>query len=170
MIFTKWGDRPHWEYDGWRLGADEHGTWIGLPEDTHVARPGLDLRTGEPQVVLVPAVGFVATYYAAGGHAPCDLYVDVCTPPHLGADTVRAVDLDLDVIRGVTGRVWVDDEDEFAEHRVAFGYPPEVVDLAVDTCARVRHEVEHGHPPFDRETPARWFGILEGLIESEEVR
>ncbi|WP_180935649.1 DUF402 domain-containing protein [Nocardioides ungokensis] len=36
---------------------------------------------------------------------------------------LRAVDLDLDVVRGRTGRVWIDDEDEFAEHRVRFGYP-----------------------------------------------
>ena len=42
---------------------------------------------------------------------------------------LRAVDLDLDVVRGPTGRVWVDDEDEFADHRVRFGYPEEVARL-----------------------------------------
>ena len=47
-----------------------------------------------------------------------------------GEDLVRAVDLDLDVIRGTTGRVWVDDEDEFAEHRVSLGYPDEVIEQA----------------------------------------
>ena len=40
---------------------------------------------------------------------------------------LRAIDLDLDVLRVPSGRVWVDDEDEFAEHRLSFGYPPELV-------------------------------------------
>ena len=43
---------------------------------------------------------------------------------------MRAVDLDLDVVEGLDREVWVDDEDEFAEHRVELGYPREVVDLA----------------------------------------
>ncbi len=51
---------------------------------------------------------------------------------------LRAVDLDLDVVRGNTGRVWVDDEDEFAEHRVAFDYPEDVVTSAVASAER-RH-------------------------------
>ena len=48
-------------------------------------------------------------------------------PARVGRDVLRAVDLDLDVVRGPTGRVWVDDEDEFAEHQVAFDYPDDVV-------------------------------------------
>jgi protein associated with RNAse G/E len=43
------------------------------------------------------------------------------------AIVVRCVDLDLDVIRRADGTWYVDDEDEFAEHQVALGYPPEVV-------------------------------------------
>jgi len=171
MAFTKWGDRPHWEYDAVRLGSDAHGTWFGLPLGTHVARPGREFRTDEAQVVLVPRSGFVATYYARGGTAPCDLYVDITTVPRLGQDAMHAVDLDLDVVRGWTGRVWVDDEDEFAEHRVRYGYPPEIVDHAVSTCARVRDEAAAGEVPFDAATPARWFAALaEVTTESEETR
>ena len=171
MAFTKWGDRPHWEYDAVHLGTDEHGTWVGLPVGTQVARPGREFRTDEAQVVLVPPAGFVATYYARGGSTPCDLYVDITTVPRLGQDVMRAVDLDLDVVRGWTGRVWVDDEDEFAEHRVRYGYPPEVVEHAVRTCTRVRGEVERSEVPFDPETPAGWFAMLEEVTtESEETR
>ena len=53
------------------------------------------------------------------------VYVDITTPPVWDGTVLRAVDLDLDVVRGNTGRVWVDDEDEFADHRVRFGYPDE---------------------------------------------
>jgi hypothetical protein len=37
------------------------------------------------------------------------------------------------VIETLEGEVFVDDEDEFAEHQVLFGYPAEVVALAEST-------------------------------------
>ena len=40
MVMTKWGDHPHWEFDGVLLGSDEHGDWVGIPGGTHMARPG----------------------------------------------------------------------------------------------------------------------------------
>ena len=168
MTFTKWGDRPHWEYDAVRLGHDEHGAWVGLPVGTYVARPGAGFHTGEPQVVLVSPSGYVATFYARGGSTPCDLYVDITTPPVLAADGVRAVDLDLDVLRGWTGRVWVDDEDEFALHRTTWGYPHDVVTHALTTTERVRHDIEHGRAPFDRDTPDRWFTALASWVPVRE--
>ena len=33
MQFEKWGRRAHWEYDAVRLGRDDHGTWLGYPDD-----------------------------------------------------------------------------------------------------------------------------------------
>jgi predicted RNA-binding protein associated with RNAse of E/G family len=164
MVFGKWGGRPHWEFDALRLGDDEHGTWLGLPPGTTITRPGVELRTGEAQVVLVPGDAYVATFYAPGGTAPCHTYVDITTVPVAGDGVLTAVDLDLDVLRGWTGRVWVDDEDEFADHRARFGYPAEVVDLAVTTCAAVRRAVELSQPPFDAATPRRWLDVLEGAM------
>jgi protein associated with RNAse G/E len=161
VVFGKWGGRPHWEYDALLLGDDEHGTWIGLPPGTLVARPGAQIRTAEPQVVLVPpARGFVATYYAHGGSAPCEVYVDISTVPEIGEQRVHAVDLDLDVLLGWTGRVWVDDEDEFADHRVRYGYPKEVVDLAVSTCAEVWRTLDRRETPFDLATHRGWLDVL----------
>lgn len=167
VVFGKWGGRPHWEYDALLLGDDAHGTWLGLPTGTRVARPGTGFDTAEPQVVLVPDAAFVATFYAPGGSAPCDLYVDVSTRPVFDGATVTAVDLDLDVVRGWSGRVWVDDEDEFAENRVRFGYPHEVVELAVDTCEAVRRAVLMSEAPFDGPTAQRW---LQGLDEAMMLR
>ena len=67
---------------------------------------------------------WLGTFYGDDARRPFDTYVDVATPAvwH-GEDLVRAVDLDLDVIRGTTGRIWVDDEDEFADHRVRWATP-----------------------------------------------
>lgn len=50
-------------------------------------------------------------------------YVDMTSRPAWDGPTVRAVDLDLDVIEALDRTVFVDDEDEFEEHRVAYGYP-----------------------------------------------
>lgn len=161
MAFGKWGGRPHWEFDALRLGEDEHGVWLGTPRHTPMRRPGAEFRTGEHQVVLVPPDAYVATFYAPGGTVPCDIYVDISTVPVVGDGSITTVDLDLDVIRGWTGRVWVDDEDEFADHRVRLGYPRHVVDLAVSSCEAVRLAVESAHAPFDRSTPRRWFHELE---------
>ena len=71
VVFGKWGERPHWEYDAVRLGDDDHGLWLGLPEGTSMARPGARFTTTEPQVVLVPpGAGYVATFFGPGGRAP----------------------------------------------------------------------------------------------------
>ena len=41
VVMTKWGGRPHWEYDATYLGSDEHGDWLGCPVATHYSRPGM---------------------------------------------------------------------------------------------------------------------------------
>ena len=129
---SKWGGRPHWEFDAVLLGSDDHGDWIGIPAATYMSRPGAEVTTEVDQVSLVPAGGpdadraWLATFHAVGG--PVNTYVDISTPPTWDGRVLRATDLDLDVVREVTGEVWVDDEDEFAEHQILFSYPDEVVD------------------------------------------
>ena len=149
---TKWPDRPHWEFDGHYLGSDDHGDWVGFPAGSRFSRPGVDVIMPNHQVVLVPAEtlperGWLAVFHAPG--TEFRLYVDVATPPVWDGTTLRSVDLDLDVIQGVAGRVWVDDEDEFADHRVRFGYPDEVVEQALVSCRRVEAAVRAGEAPFD---------------------
>ncbi|RYI98750.1 MAG: DUF402 domain-containing protein, partial [Actinomycetales bacterium] len=91
-------------------------------------------------VVLLPHDDWwVATIYGTDPERPMDVYVDMTTPCVWADDesTVTCVDLDLDVVQGVDGEIWIDDEDEFAEHQVALGYPPEVVRGAEASCAEV---------------------------------
>lgn len=153
VVMTKWGDRPHWEFDATYLGSDEHGDWLGIARSTVMTRPGMTYVAPTAQVGLVPAPGpdvergWLATFHDVGG--PVQVYVDITTPPVWDGAVLRAVDLDLDVVRGNTGRVWVDDEDEFAAHRVRFGYPEEVVEAALASCERVHAAVATGAPPFD---------------------
>ncbi|MBB6627112.1 DUF402 domain-containing protein [Nocardioides sp. KIGAM211] len=153
MVMTKWGDGPHWEFDGVLLGSDEHGDWVGIAGGTFMSRPGAEYVAPADHVTLVPAAGpdrdrgFLATFYAPG--AAVQVYVDMTTPPVWDGAVLRAVDLDLDVVRGTTGRVWVDDEDEFADHRVQLGYPDEISRLAMSTCDRVQAAVQASAAPYD---------------------
>jgi uncharacterized protein len=169
MRFRKWGDHPHWEYDGRLVGEDEHGRWVGAAAGTHVSRPGAAFDAPAGFVSVIPHDdAYVATFYAPHRGSPGDpveLYVDITTVPAWSLDvpmatTVTMVDLDLDVVRGRSGRVWVDDEDEFAEHRVRLGYPDDVVRLATSSCDRVRREVAADRGPFARSLGRAWLSRL----------
>lgn len=165
---SKWGDRPHWEFDAVYLGADRHGEWCAVLEGTPITRPGVALSAVATQVVLSPAGDsdagrwWMATFHDENGPTwgnagvPVAVYVDMTTPPHWDGTTLRAVDLDLDVVRGTTGRVWVDDEDEFADHRVRFGYPDEVARAAMDSCDRVHRAMRDAAAPYDRAAHLPW--------------
>lgn len=168
---TKWGGLPHWEFRSIPLGSDEHGDWYGTPVGTVFSRPGRRHRTETEHVVLVPvpglldsgdgAAGWVATFYDA--HPSIHTYVDITTPALTTPGLVTCVDLDLDVVRDHDGdRVWVDDEDEFDEHQVALGYPPEVIDGARTACEAVRSAVERREEPFGRASRA-WLARLARL-------
>jgi hypothetical protein len=163
---TKWGDRPHWEFAGVYLGTDEHGDWIGFTAGTLMARPGMEVRPANDQVGLVPAGAdghraWLGTFHGSGGTVRT--YVDMTTVPRWDGAVVRAVDLDLDVIETLEGEVIVDDEDEFAEHQVLFGYPPEVIALAEATRDAVVAAVTARRAPFDG-SAQRWLAALDELV------
>jgi protein associated with RNAse G/E len=92
-----------------------------------------------------------------------ELYVDVATPAVWKAvDHVTAVDLDLDVIRFRDGRVVLDDEDEFAQHQVEFGYPDDVVIRAQATAEFLLDAVRLRTEPFGSAYEL-WQGKLGGV-------
>ena len=133
MRFTKWGGKLHWHYLVVPLGRDGHGWWYGGPEGTFFQR-GDEAPILRPHdyVMLVPEAGeWIATWHAA---SDTELYVDVTSRPVRNGGVIEAVDLDLDVIRKRDGRVLLVDEDEFAEHQVRYGYPPDVITAAQESA------------------------------------
>jgi hypothetical protein len=164
---SKWGDQPHWEMDAVFLGSDDAGDWVGFPTGTVMSRPGMTITTKNDQVSLVPSAGtavgraWLATFHGPGGIVWT--YVDMTTVPVWHGRTVRAVDLDLDVVEGLDRVVFVDDQDEFDEHRVELSYPREVVDLAMATRDLVLIAVREGFPPFDGQS-ARWLDVLRDVV------
>jgi uncharacterized protein len=169
VAFTKWGGRPHWEFDARLLGEDDHGAWLGVRAGTPLRRPGVEIASPQHFVTLVPRSGqFVATFYdeqlqapvTEGGWGMVEVYVDITTTPVWEGSTVSAVDLDLDVVRSRAGRTWVDDEDEFAEHRVRYGYPEDVVRAASASCDDVLAEVAARRGPYDGRCGPAWITRL----------
>jgi uncharacterized protein len=172
---SKWGDRPHWHFAGTYLGRDEHGEWLGFPAGTHYQRPGLELHSAVDTVTLIPISDWCApTFYAPGTW--CELYVDIATPGAWDGDVLRSVDLDLDVVRmsaeppqhstvalpdqkAPWGELFIDDEDEFAEHQVAYAYPDEVVRAARDAAGRVLADARARRAPYDG-SHRRWLQEL----------
>lgn len=171
VVMTKWGDQPHWEFDGLYLGSDEHGDWLGFPAHTLMARPGVEVRPENDQVGLVPSGAatdraWLATFHSPGGTVLT--YVDMTSVPEWDGTVVRAVDLDLDVVRALDETVYVDDEDEFAEHQVRFGYPPDVVALAERTRDAVVAAMTGQRAPFDGSSD-RWLQTLTDLQGSPRL-
>lgn len=151
---------PHWRHPTIRLGEDVHGVWLGAPAGTHVQRgdePPVELAHAWVQLIPRDA-WWVAIFNGADHRIP--IYVDITTvPTWVGPDRVEMVDLDLDVVARNDGSVYLDDEDEFEEHRVALGYSQRMIDAARGTAARILIAVEAGRPPFD-DTALAWIERL----------
>ncbi len=169
---TKWRTLPHWNFAGTFLGSDEYGDWLGLPAGTRFSRPGAAFAAPNDSVTLIPSAdlperGWVAAFHTPGTDwtlpgiaTPVEVYVDITTPPRWDGSVVRAVDLDLDIVRAFSGRTWIDDEDEFALHRRTLAYPDVVVAHATINCEQVHHAVLHAIAPYDSTTATHWLSQL----------
>jgi hypothetical protein len=159
VAFTKWGGGAHWTLRAYRMGEDEHGVWVAVPIGTPASKPGSHSAAARHHVILLPHdLPCTAAFYQplpGDGDEEIATYVDIATVPEWHDGEVTMVDLDLDVILLRDGSLLVDDEDEFAEHQVSLGYPPEVVTMASESCAARLAEVGGGVEPYG-EVGAAW--------------
>ena len=126
---TKFDGSPHWEFDSWcvleeapllvttNFAGQELGNWKGswrTPWDTRNHfwwdRWYNVMRCDRPH-----------------GGGLDHWYCNVATPAQFDGETVRYVDLDLDVTVSPEGHPAVLDEDEFLENTDRMGYPPDVI-------------------------------------------
>lgn len=148
--YRKYDGSLHWNLRMRRLGVDEHGTWLGLPADSRIRKGlGPDRELAEAHVILFPRD---AWWTAAFNAAPrrTEIYCDITTPPQWPSPAeVTMVDLDLDVLRrrGAELAILVD-EDEFAEHQLAYRYPPDVIRSAEQSAAWLMTAVSERTGPF----------------------
>jgi hypothetical protein len=158
--FTKWGGRPHYVFDGLFLGEDEYGEWLGHRAGTLLSRPGREFTAELDWVTLLPHRDAAHVVAFNPEPHPFEVYVDITTPPVWEDATVRIVDLDLDVIRTRDERgTFVEDQDEFEEHQLAFGYPAEIITLAEESAERVYGAVAGRQAPYDG-SAERWLAAL----------
>jgi uncharacterized protein len=151
VAVRKYDGSLHWHHTMRRLGEDEHGVWLGAPSGTVYSRgdEGPIYASGELRIMLIPPDAWWTASFAAPP-ALSEIYCDVTTPstwPH--RSEVSMVDLDLDVWRTrPDGAVELLDEDEFAEHRVRYGYPEEVVARATATAGWLKSVLSADVEPF----------------------
>jgi protein associated with RNAse G/E len=148
VVYRKYGGSLHWNHPGSLLGEDEHGVWIGCPAGM-VARRGYEPPTvfAFASVMLFPREAWWTAAFNAKPREP-EIYCDVTTVPQWHDGEVTMVDLDLDVLRFRDGRVHLDDEDEFAEHQVSYGYPDDIINQAERSAAWLMEAVSGATGPF----------------------
>ncbi|MGV9855402.1 DUF402 domain-containing protein [Streptomyces sp. NPDC003442] len=161
--YRKYDGSLHWNLRMRRLGEDDHGVWLGLPGGG-VMRKGYGpmVPIACAHVVLLPR----DAWWTAAFNAPpreTEIYCDIATPARwVSSHEVTMVDLDLDVIRKrADGRTLLDDEDEFAEHQVRYGYPADVVAEAEAAGRWLMEAVEGRAEPFGDASKA-WLGMVDG--------
>lgn len=170
MRWRKWDGSPHWVHECLYLGADAWGDWVGQSVGARSARPGRDLTAESPIVTLLPSAGDHAVTFNAPPEAIW-IYIDLAWELRWvdddGAIAPQGIDMDLDVVHARDGRgIYLDDEDEWAEHRVRFGYPPEVVAHLESRAAQLLRRVRAVEPPFGEEVAASWFARLAELSDA----
>lgn len=149
--YTKWDGSLHWHLDAHWIDRDEYGTWGLVPPGGTYAKGTDPERIDEHGfVVLIPdgewwTASFNAVPRGAHGHL---VYVDINSAGTWDGDTLHLIDLDLDVVLDASGTVRILDEDEFADHRTRWAYPPRVVDRARATAARVAANLDLRVEPF----------------------
>lgn len=156
MVYRKYDGSLHWHVSGTRLGTDAFGCWVGFPTHT-IARRGTDVRMvwKQPAVMLVPADVWWTALFMADPHEYA-IYCNIASVPVWDGEVVSMVDLDFDVIRYRDGRAELADEDEFAEHRVRYSYPPDVVRNAEVSARLLLDAVRTGTGAFGG-AHERWF-------------
>jgi predicted RNA-binding protein associated with RNAse of E/G family len=136
------------------LAEDEWGTWLWTPPGSRAQRGAEPAQTfNHLNVKLISAGQWWTAIW--NDSKRFDLYIDIVTPPAWRSGQVTMVDLDLDVIRLDGGEVVIDDEDEFAHHQIAYGYPATVVAKARQTADSIRTKIANGEEPFNEVGNAR---------------
>lgn len=158
----KWNGKAHWVVPGRYLGEDRHGWWIFQGTNEFCSRPGAAFYTESDAVLLVPRTGdWVATFYDGANPNRVRVYVDLAvahewTDIRPAVTEFHVIDMDLDVIRTSDRGVFIDDQDEFAEHRLAMNYPARLVESIEAAAEQLYQAVKAQQAPFDG-TDVEWF-------------
>jgi uncharacterized protein len=148
VVYRKYDGSAHRDYPARRLAEDDLGTWLGVTAGTRSVYHGRPSVERIPFVLLVPHDAWWTGMFNPPPRTS-EVYCDITSPAEWNGDRVKLVDLDLDVVRRrATGTVELRDEDEFAVHRVRFGYPDDVVSQAEVAAEWLYEALGDGSEPF----------------------
>jgi hypothetical protein len=152
-------DILHWGFAGHLMGADEHGSWVGLPRGTHRWKgEAPQAPSDEDAVLCFPHNGWWTLHYG-GSSGTVTHFVDITTQPVKTQGQIEMVDLDLDLLVMADGQVLIEDEDEFQVHQVMYGYSTEMIEKALAETERIESLLrDHQEPFFD--VAAGWLQAL----------
>ena len=121
--WRKWDGSPHWRHDCYYLGSDRWGDWFGQPRRLAQLTPGPRRRDRHADITLLPPSGD----YALTMNAPPNrtrVYIDIAWDVRWSEEgEPTGIDMDLDVVDHTDRGIYIDDRDEWDEHRVRYGYP-----------------------------------------------
>jgi len=148
VVYRKYDGTAHRDYPARRLVEDDLGIWLGVRIGTRSIYHGRPSVERIPFVLLVPHQQWWTCMFNPPPRTS-EVYCDIASPAEWEDGTVHLIDLDLDVVRRRTsGLVELRDEDEFAEHRVRFGYPDAVVEPAWAAARWLLVALGDGTEPF----------------------
>jgi hypothetical protein len=167
--WRKWDGGVHWLHECVYLGADAHGDWFGQRAGWRSVRPGRDVLAPHDNVTLLPPAGDHALTMNAPPHRT-RVYIDLAwdvrwAPAASGAGGYEptGIDMDLDVVDHAERGIWIDDIDEWEEHRVRYGYPLDIVEALERRAADLERRVRAHEAPYDPATAGRWLAALAAL-------
>jgi uncharacterized protein len=138
----------HWGFDGYLLGDDEHGLWVGLPTGTNRWKGELrQSPSGEDAVMCFPHDGWWTLHFI-GPTQPVTHFVDITTQPVMADGRIEMIDLDLDLLVTGDGEVLIEDEDEFERHQVLYRYSREMIEGARAETRRIEGLLRSRQEPF----------------------
>lgn len=162
--FLKNPDIRHWGFEAWWIGEDEWGDWIAVPTGTVRWKGDRAVRpTRVPAVFCAPRdQWWHLHYHGHNEYSEFSHFIDIATPPAWVSDSrYEMIDLDLDVAMRLDGSVEVQDEDEFDEHQVLYGYSEEMIRSAEAETVRIVAELERRREPFF-EVASAWLAKVDG--------
>ena len=160
--WRKWDGATHWVHECLYLGSDRWGDWFGQLPGMRSTRPGRDICVQFANVTLLPpSRDWVLTMNDPAHRTR--VYIDLAWDAAWTGEDPTGIDMDLDVIDQEARGVWIDDRDEWDEHRVAYAYPLDIVEHLEQVTLDLEGRVRAHEAPFDRDTAAHWLAVLADL-------